>query len=329
MVVEPVKPVIRKDTSYLVIHEVVEELVTITEDSWAIQLGAFKQRSNAETYRRMLEKLLGKKVVIVIEGDFFKVRIQDLRTRQEVDQNIGILAKNGVTELWVIQLKAKLQQRILIEKQDTIAKISEIPPEPVEPSFSRASTIQVGAFKKMNSGIAFKDSLMASLNKPVLIIRDGDYYKVRITGFESEDELVRFIPSLKTFGLKDAYIPPAGKSAGRLIPLQPREEVKPVTRQKATKVKPQQPVVKEAPAVREPTIALQVGIFHSKFLAYRAQRRITTMLKLPVEIVLQWDYYHVIITGFYTKEETFRYYPELAELGYPGVSLIENYKRQK
>ncbi len=327
--VVPEEPVIRKDTTYMIIHEVVEELVTITEDSWAIQLGAFKQRSNAETYRRMLEKLLGKKVVIVIEGDFFKVRIQNLRTRQEVDQNIGILAKNGVTELWVIQLKAKLQQRILIEKQDTIANISEIPPEPVEPSFSRASTIQVGAFKKLNSGIAFKDTLMASLNKPVLIIREDDYYKVRITGFESEDELASFIPSLKTFGLKIVYIPPVGKSPGRLIPLQPREEVKPVTRQKATEVKPQQPVVKEAPAVREPTIALQVGIFYSKFLAYRAQRRISTKLKLPVEVVLQWNYYHVIITGFYTREETFRYYPELAELGYPGVSLIENYKRPK
>ncbi len=52
-------------------------------------------------------------------------------------------------------------------------------------------------------------------------------------------------------------------------------------------------------------------------------------LNLPVEIVKQYDYYHVIVTGFYTREETYPYYPELAEIGYPGVTLIENYKRTK
>jgi hypothetical protein len=46
-------------------------------------------------------------------------------------------------------------------------------------------------------------------------------------------------------------------------------------------------------------------------------------LKLPVEIVKQYNYYHVIVTGFYTREETYKYYPELAGLGYPRITLIE------
>ena len=98
---------------------------------------------------------------------------------------------------------------------------------------------------------------MKSLYKPILIVREDGYYKVRIIGFESQNELDKFIPSLQTFGFKDVWIPPVGKSAGKLIPLQP-------------------PVVEEAPV---PTIALQVGIFNSKFLALRAQRRITAKLK--------------------------------------------------
>ena len=52
-------------------------------------------------------------------------------------------------------------------------------------------------------------------------------------------------------------------------------------------------------------------------------------LNLPVEIVKQFDYYHVIVTGFLSREETFQYYPELAGIGYPGVTLIPNYIRQK
>jgi hypothetical protein len=52
-------------------------------------------------------------------------------------------------------------------------------------------------------------------------------------------------------------------------------------------------------------------------------------LNLPVEIVKQFDYYHVIVTGFYSREETYEYYPELAGLGFPGITLLENYKKQK
>ena len=74
----------------------------------------------------------------------------------------------------------------------------------------------------------------------------------------------------------------------------------------------------------EPTISLQVGVFYKQSDALRAQRRIKAKLKLPVEIVKQYDYYHVIITGFYTREETYKYYPELAGLGYPSITVIEN-----
>lgn len=78
-----------------------------------------------------------------------------------------------------------------------------------------------------------------------------------------------------------------------------------------------------------PTVALQVAVFQKKSQALRAQKKITSRLNLPVEIVVQWDYYHVIVTGFFTREQTYKYYPELTRLGYPGISLIDNYKQEK
>ena len=65
-------------------------------------------------------------------------------------------------------------------------------------------------------------------------------------------------------------------------------------------------------------------MFYKQSDALRAQKRITAKLKLPVEIVKEYEYYHVIVKGFYTREETYKYYPELAGLGYPGITLIEN-----
>jgi hypothetical protein len=85
-----------------------------------------------------------------------------------------------------------------------------------------------------------------------------------------------------------------------------------------TESKLEKPVVKP-----QPTISLQVAVYQKQSQAMQAKRRITSKLKLPVEIVQQWEYYKVIVTGFYTREETYKYYPELAGLGYPNITLIE------
>lgn len=323
--VVPEKPVVRKDTSYMIIHEVTQELITIAEDSWAIQLGAFKRKEYAEAYRRKLEKLLGKDIEIVIEGDFYKLRIIDLKPRQEVDDNISILRKNGVNELWVLRLKAKQQQLLLTEKTDTVTKITETVAEGKIPVISFEMKIQVGAFHDESNALGLKDKLSSLLDKPVVIINEDGYHKVQITGFENLEEIEKFLPKLGFLGQKDIWVPPVKKQAEVIPPV----KVQPDTAKKVVEEKVEIPVVEEKPAIPEPTIALQVGVFHSKTRALRAQRRIISKLNLPVEIIQQWDYYHVIVTGFFTKEETYKYYPELTGLGYPGISLIENYKQQK
>lgn len=329
-VTEPGKPYTRKDTTFMVVHEVIEELVTITEDSWAIQLGAFRVRSNAEKYRRTLEKLLNRKVDIVIEDNFWKVRIPDLKTREEADQSLAILKQNGVTEVWVIQLKAKQQQIILTERQDTVLTITETDEIIEEPSFDKASSIEVGTFENIKGALDLKDTLFTSIQKPVLIIREKGLFKVRITGFKDYGDMLEFISSLENSGIKDFRIETTRKTKDHLRPAEKPEKTKIDTVDKPEDTQIQQPPVEEKPVeLHEPTVAIQVGIFHKKAQALKAKRRISARLNLPVEIVLQWDYYHVIVTGFHTKEETYKYYPEFAAIGYPGVSVIENYIKQE
>lgn len=314
-------PVVKKDTTYLIIHEVTQELITIAEDSWAIQLGAFRKRSNAEAYKRTLQKLLGKNVEIVVEGDFYKVRILDLKTREEVDRNIDVLHKNGVNELWVISLKAKHQQLVLKERTDSVAKITETIIESDIPVFSFEMVLQAGAFRNEIYAINLKDKLSATLNKPVRIIVADGFYKVQITGFENIEEIDKIVRALGFLGQKDLWIPPVSSRDTIAPPV-----IKPDTLMSTPEIQQSVPALEEKPAVQEPTFALQVGVFRKKNEALRAQRRIRSKLKLPVEIVEQWDYFHVIVTGFYTREETYKFYPELTGLGYPGISIIENYR---
>jgi len=335
----PEKPVTKKDTTVMVVHEVVQELVTISEDSWAIQLGAFKVRSNAEVMRKKLETQLGKKVSIIIEDDYFKVRIDEIKERKEVDEIIAILQKNGITELWLISLKAKKQQLILTDRQDTIRTITESkvsePNETVGPDIG----LQLGVFRNMDSAIALMKQLKARYGNRLKIVFDNGFYKIRLSGNSPVKRTVleemKKLGELNKLKFKDIWLDP---------PVEPAE-IEPVVLKKAELVFSRAEVLPNIPRLADPlpvkavtqnktykpvsqpglTVSIKVGVFYKKSEALKAKRKITSKLKLTVEIVEQWDSYIVFIRGFHSREETFMYYPELAGLGYPGVSIIEEY----
>ncbi len=335
VVVEPVvpveeTPVVRKDTVYMIVHEIVEELLTITEDSWAIQLGAFRVRSNAENLRRSLEKQLGRKVEIVIEDDYYKVRIVEIPDREEVDRIIEILRQNGVTELWVIRLMAKQQQLVLTEKQDTVRTITETVIEKPGAAVTRENSIQAGAFYVESNAIALRERLEKLTGKRVIIVEEDGFFKVRILGFESREEMEKYLPVLRPFGLYDLWILPEIRVPDLVEPevVMPDTVKVPVEERKIAEEKKEVEIEKEPEVVvpveaPEPTVAIQAGVYYKKIQAVRAQRKIKRKLGLPVEVVQQWDMYRVLVTGFYTREEAFVYYPELAGLGFQQISLVE------
>jgi hypothetical protein len=333
----PQAAVIRKDTSYMIIHEVTQELVTITKDSYAIQFGAFRVKSNAEAMRDKLQPLLGKNVEIIIEDNFYKVRIIDIEDRMEVDDKIAILQKNGISEVWVISLKAKQRQLIITDKQDTVRTITETFVEKAAPIIGSEITVQLGAFRDMSNAMGIFKLFRARYGNKVKMVFEDNLYKIRLAGSplikqSVLEEMGKLGPSLGKLKFDDIWVvPPVTPLEEEPAVMKPESLPGPVewNREVPAIIKSDtiERLIKEklvAPPIHtEPTVSLQVAVYHSRYQALRAQRKITSKLKLPVKIVKQWDYYRVIVTGFYTREETYKYYPELAGLGFPGILLIE------
>lgn len=336
---EIVKPEIAaaaKDTSYLVLHEMSEEVYTITEDSWAIQIGAFRSKEYAEGFKEMLERELGKEVQITVAGEYYRVRILDLPTRAEVDENVAKLNKLGFRELWIIHLLARQQQILLVPKTDSLAIVGEAPLTEAE-----IAEMSLDAFRMRTEAAALSKGLSEPLTKKGVIEFRGRYYRLQTpdqpvldpTLLKAMDEL---LPDIGRFEFRDEWnnpvrkMPVAEEPVIERIPITVGKATVPLDRSvRVTGELSDKLVYVEKPAATVPSVALQVAIFRKESQALRAQKRIMAKLNLPVEIVKQWDYYHVLVTGFYTREETYPYYPELAGLGYPGITLIENYKRQK
>jgi hypothetical protein len=404
-----------KDTSFIIVHEGVRELLTITEDSYALQLGAFLRKDYAEAYRMKLQGMIDKKIEVVLEDGFYKLRIVGIKDRQDADRYIAILKEDGISQVWLLSLKAMSQQLLITEKRDTLRNVAQpsdtslvslqtgsskvVAQQPADSdlvSFNTGMSIQVGAFRNEAYAIEFRDKLALTIDKEISIVKEDGWNKVRISGFTSSEDLEKYLPSLGLNGIRDMWIVPVktpkpeqliaekpgnksmpsgkqvitGKQATSQKPVftgQPspekeptpaftfkpggKESGKPVlsvtpdtfiteNREKPVVVQPLPPAQRpvdlpdstrlppvEQPATPvnppEPTISLQVALFDKRAPALRAQKKITEKLALPVEIIEQWGYYRVIVTGFYTREETYRFYPELAGLGYPNITLIE------
>ncbi len=138
------------------------------------------------------------------------------------------------------------------------------------------------------------------------------------------EEIKKLEPSIGDLGFKNIWILPVKKQPVEepsvrplVIPITPVEwnkeipsVVKADSLYKLIEDKLEIPV-----APREPHVSLQIGVYHGRWEALRAQRRISNKLNLPVEIVQQWGYYKVIVKGFFTREETYKYYPEIAGSG--------------
>lgn len=183
--------------------------------------------------------------------------------------------------------------------------------------------IQVGAFRQESNALALRDRLSAILNKSVILVTEDEFFKVRITGFSSREEMGELYPTLAFLGIKNFWVLPVKKPEET----KPQAVVQPDTTNKPESENTALPVLaEEIPAVSQPTFALQVEVFHDKSKALNAQKRIITKLNLPVEIVQEWEYYKVFVTGFYTTDEAIKYSYAIANLGYPNISLIENYK---
>lgn len=204
--------------------------------------------------------------------------------------------------------------------------------------FSPDIVIQVGAFHHESNALSLKVRLSDLLNNTIVVISSEGYFKVQITGFKTLDEIEKLIPTLGLLGIKDIWVHRTKKEdvisdvarADTSLKTNKDKNIKPQVAQSSdTAVKSgtdkiDLPVAVTNPTNDSTTINLQVGIFHSRSQALRAQRRIKTKLKLPVEMIKEWEYYIVFITGFQTREEIFKYYPKLAALGYPDSFMIDD-----
>lgn len=306
-----VKQTVKTDTTVMIIHEVTKEVVSSSTDEFTIQIGAFRRKSNAEALKKRLSAVLDKKVEIITEDGFYKVRVTGFESKEDLNSYIPVLKKYGVTEMWIVNTTVKKQDVVIKTVQDTIATVVSVTETELIPGVRKELGIQLGAFKEKRWATQLRNKTKGLTDKDVEMIYEDGFYKVRIKGLTDLKEMESLMPMLFENGYKDVWI----------LPFNERIEVpsNPAMLRHVFKTE----LAPLANAV--PTVALQVGAFYKKHDAVKAQKKIAKGTGRNVVMKKQWDYYTLFVTGFYTKESTYKYYPEIAGLGYPEIYLVQNY----
>jgi cell division protein FtsN len=215
---DPVKTYSEKDTD-VIIHEIIEEDMTSTTDSYVIQLGAFNRKVNAYELRKKLADKLDKEVVITVQDEYYKVRVIGFETSYEVKSYIPDLVRNGFREIWIVNLKGTQKQEIPLDKmkpgkevidsftdRDTTFLIIDETNVEMMTTGKESYAIQVGAFNLKINADVLRIKLATILGKDVEIFVDDDLYKVLLPGFQTRDEVDAFIPMLQKNGVSEVRI---------------------------------------------------------------------------------------------------------------------------
>jgi cell division protein FtsN len=188
--------------------------------------------------------------------------------------------------------------------------------------FNPDLVMQVGAFHQESNAVALKNRLSALLDQSVIMVPEDGFFKVRITGFTTQEELEKILSTLGFLGMGKIWVLPARKQETAI----PKVILITFTPIIASEEDQGLLVARELKYNSDTNlIVLQVGVFHDRSKALQAQRIITTKLNLSVKIIQEWEYYKVFVSGFSSIQETSKYYPQLAKLGYPDILLIKDY----
>lgn len=120
-----------------------EQLITIPQRGYAIQLGAFKNYKNAEKLKNSVERVLPwmfetKTLEIVLEDEFYKVRLFTFKNREEVNEAITVLTSHEIIDYQLVWLKKDQQQVLLKSNRDTVKIQAEKAGKPSSRHFSPA-----------------------------------------------------------------------------------------------------------------------------------------------------------------------------------------------
>ncbi len=335
---DTVKSIAENDTAVLVVHKMIQKDTTSTTDRYTIETRAFENKAEAESVREQLSTLPGKDVTLVPVDGQYKVRITGFETKNEVRETYPELQTKGIGEISLITMHGTIEPRLLtiitgaetdtvksIAKNDTAVLVVHKMIQKDTTSTTDRYTIETRAFENKAEAESVREQLSTLPGKDVTLISVDGQYKVRITGFETKNEVRETYPELQTKGIGEiSLIMKQGMAIPALADRTPVIETTEdrMNSQKDSTIVVIHKIIEEDSTSSEDHYAIQLGAFKRKENASRLREKLTRILRKEVVITKENEFSKVRIIGFNSIYEVERYIPTLVKQGEREIWVV-------
>ncbi|MEZ5082327.1 MAG: SPOR domain-containing protein [Bacteroidales bacterium] len=333
-----VEPFIFTDKSVDIAYELVEEDLTSSEDTYAIEIGAIENEMEADSLRDQLSVLSGKDVTLFPEDNLYKIRVSGFASKHEVEESFPTLQSKGISEIGLISVVGTLNpalktgktgiesdlSKTLTETDTTIVIIHEIIEEDPTSSIDRYA-IQLGAFKRKRNADKLTSQLADILGRNADILVEGGYYKVRINGLKTSYEVKNYIPDLVKNGFREIWVVKLTGTQKQPVPSvesKPDRELIGTFTKNDTTYYVIHETIEEVLTSGTDSYAIQLGAFNVKINADVLRIKLATIMGREVKIFVENDLYKVLIPDFRTRDEVDDYIPLLMKNGVSDLKIV-------
>jgi hypothetical protein len=255
-------------------------------------------------------------------------------------------AENTLVKSNTITLKA-ISKSIPAKKKIDSTQIEPVKLQPlIDTSKTQGYSVRYGSYKSESEAILLQKKISVKTRKPVILILEDGVYTLWIEGFSTNREAILFLSSLD---LTDVHINIDEKL---LVPENVISDFVSVVRKKnlATAVSKGK-IVNYGPweiqsnhlvysdslgkvytfdpsdktvVSKGQQFSIQVGDFIFDQSAVIALKKVSSITKLPVIIVIRKGFYNLIIDGFTTRKEAKLFTDHLTQMGYNGIIIKDN-----
>lgn len=162
--------------------------IPVIKPNISIQIGEFEKEEDALKVQKEVIERTGKPTIIIYKYGLYKVRTPGISVKKEAKSIIAKLAQTTYH-------KVKRRNRDKINSSDKMID-----------NKTYGAVIQVGAFVRRNNAIRIEKKLSKKTDRPIIMIFEDGFYKVRISGFSGRIQALAFVPKLLDLGFSETYV---------------------------------------------------------------------------------------------------------------------------
>jgi hypothetical protein len=277
-------PTNKKSDSSHVEIEKLQPMISTAGQTYSVRYGSYKSENDALLLQQKITTTTGKPAILILEDGAYALWIEGFSTNRDAREFLSSLEKN--------EGKSNVNEKWVTPKNVNSDSASVIRNKNLATTVTKGKTINYGPWKIQNDLVVYADSV------------------TKIYAFEPKGSKTRTIPTRVTQPrISNMVSTPIVKP----LPL-------PVTKSSIIELNQNNKIT----VINGQQFSIQVGDFIFDRSALIALKKISTITKLPVIIVIRKGFYNLVIDGFPTRKEAKLFVDQLKQMGYNGTVIKNN-----